>query len=219
MKTRSSQAMKKKVDVWIKEPVMQTGAGRLIIYLEKEYIRPEFLEGIPEDVLKDWDEQISFESIGSDMCAVIETVVQHMSQMNITVAFGYIPMLIADLYALNKPVTALEAKYKQIIRDYVKTTLEDTQTALLLVLGELTELLKDIVKRYKLDLRFNLDEALVEMINASNLINKDFNSNNDINSPTILEAIDQAIEEHEKETGEDLIKEITEEDLEEIVKA
>jgi hypothetical protein len=123
--------------------------------------------------------------------------------ISLTNAFGIVPMMLADLFMMDKKVGPLQGKLFKIINTYKDHVTLDRQLAEQYAMFEIFDLLKAITKRadIKGTMMFDIDKAFDQVIEASQKINQDVS--NAVVTPEMHEKIDEALKKEKEESAKD----------------
>lgn len=211
MEKASLKRMKKQAEIWRQDALMAPAAYRLYVYMEIEHIPEEVLEYLNEEAIDSWNEQISFENIEFDIELTIKQVIQGLANRKAMESFLFVPILLADLFVLNKGVSQLEGRYRKLINEYAEMVKFDRPLAEIDAARGLGKLMNDIAKRAKIKLTYDVEEITFKIIEQQGLLDKaSYADTPAANVEGLDSIIDKALKDYEKRTGESALKGVEE---------
>lgn len=208
---KTHRAILKKIKEWEGNPMLVAGLYRLFAYLPWDLVPDKYKEFFPEDAKDTWmkdDGQYTEEELKQDIESEIRAILNTIAKKNITNSFGIVPMILADLYMMNKRTGALQGQLNKTINTFKDNVELDRKLAEQLAMFEIFDLIRAIIKKAGIEkqMLFDLDKAIDQVVEASQKIENDVS--NVKMTPEMHEKIDEALEkEKEAEEGEDTINE------------
>jgi len=206
---KNHKSILRKVKEWEGNPMLVAGLYRLFAYLPWDLVPDKYKEFFPEDAKEAWikDDGIhSIEELKMDVESEVRAILNTIAKKNITNSFGLVPMILADLFIMEKRTGPLQGRLFKIIETYKENINLDRTLAEQYAMFEIFDLLKAIVKKAGIEkeMLFDLDKAIDQVVQASQKINSDV-SNLTI-TPEIEEKVEEAIKkEKEEREREDVI--------------
>lgn len=195
-------------EVWRQNAVMAPAAYRLYVYTKVEYIPEEIAKAMKEEIIESWDEQISFENIEADIEMTMGAIFKSLANQKIMEAFLFIPIIIADIFVLQKGAGQLEGKYRIMLDEYADMVHYDRPLAEIDAIYSIAEFLKEVAKKINIKLTYDVDEIVSRIITQKDLINKSAQSSSGLGN--LDEIINKALKEYEEATGESALKDVEE---------
>ena len=211
-KLKTQKNILKKINQWEGNAMMVAGLYRLFTYLPWEKVPEKYKEFFPPEAHEKWDEDLdkyTEEELKLDVEAEIRAMLNVLAKRNVTNSLGIIPMILADLYVMDKPIGPIQGKLLSTIELYKENVYFDRYLAENLAMFDIFEMLTEIVKKAKLKLSFNLDQAMLQVVEAATKLKQD----EEIVTPEVDMQVDQALKDYKK------IKEISDEAIEEYEEA
>lgn len=201
----SNKRLKKQAEIWLKDDKgLMTPAGyRLLVYLEIEDIPEDILEYMEKQdptALDNWNDHISFKDINTDIEMLITTIFNSLQKRTSMEAFMFIPVLLADLFVLNKGVSKLEGTYRKLINEFGEMYAVDQVLAEIDAITGIAELVKDIANRVGIKLQYDIDEVVTILLTDQQLMDKPLTMSG------LDSIIDKAMDDYEKATGKSAIE-------------
>lgn len=204
---KTHRAILKKIKEWEGNPMLVAGLYRLFAYLPWDLVPDKYKEFFPEDAKDTWmkdDGQYTEEELKQDIESEVRAILNTIAKKNITNAFGIVPMILADLYMMNKRTGALQGHLNKTINTFKENVELDRKLAEQLAMFEIFDIIRAIIKKAGIEgqMVFDLDKAIDQVVEASQKIENDV-SNVKV-TPEMHEQIEQALEkEKEAEGGEE----------------
>lgn len=189
---RTHKAILKKVKEWQGNPMMVAGVYRLFTYLPWSMIPEQYKEFFPKEAEEKWDEdigEINLAHLKMDIESEVRAILNMMAKKNVTHCLGLVPMVLADVFIIERSVASLQGRLSKIINTYKENMDIDMELAEYLAVHDLFELLKEILNKSKINVSFNLDKAFEQVLEA---IEKLKNSENQVG---ITKDIDKQVDE------------------------
>lgn len=201
---KTHRAILKKIKQWEGNPMLVAGLYRLFAYLPWDLVPDKYKEFFPEDAKDTWmkdDGTYTEEELKQDIESEIRAILNTIAKKNITNSFGIVPMILADLYMMNKQTGALQGQLNKIINTYKDNVDLDRKLAEQLAMFEIFDLLRAIIKKagIKGQMVFDFEKAIDQVVEASQKIENDV-SNVKV-TPEMHDQIEEALKK-EKE-GDD----------------
>lgn len=166
---RTEKTTLRKVKEWQSLPRLVTGMYRLFTYLTWENIPEEYKQFYPPEAKEVWNEDLKLfkeKNIKLDIDAEIKAVFRGLFKKNITQVLSILPIILADVYMLGKPITKQQVKLNKITEEYLKHLEVDSDLAELVAIFDIVDLLTELSKLAEVNLEFNprkmLDKILAQ---------------------------------------------------------
>jgi len=203
---KTHKAILKKIEEWEGNPMLVAGMYRLFAYLPWSLVPEKYKEFFPEDAKEAWlkdDGTYTEEDLKQDIESEIAAILNTIAKRNITNAFGIVPMMLADLFIMNKRIGSVQGKLFKVINNYKENVVLDRQLAEQYAMFEIFDVLKEIVKKVgiKNTMLFDIDKAFDQVVEASQKVNQDVS--NVTMTPEIHEKIEEALKKEKEENKKD----------------
>lgn len=167
---RTHKTILRKVNEWEGNPMMVAGLYRLFIYLPWALVPEKYKEFFPEEAKVEWDKDVydtDINLVKQDIASEIRAILNVIAKKNITQSLGIIPMILADAFIAGQNIGNLHGQLSSIINTYKEHVDLDRQLAEQLAMFEIFELLKLVVEKLKIELPFDMDQAIEQVIEAA----------------------------------------------------
>jgi len=163
---RTKDEILNKVEELRQDATTAPAAYILFTYLSWEDIPDQYKINFDDEAEKVWaeEEKITRESWKAHIKQILY-VLQAIAQGNITVAFGFIPMIIANLWVAKIDVKHIENSYKSVVQtfiDYVDLNRPEAEIDAILTI---TDILNQIIKKSRIKLGINITNFAEGYIN------------------------------------------------------
>lgn len=185
----------KKIAEWEGNPMMVAGLYRLFTYLPWEKVPEKYKEFFPPEAPETWDDDLdkhTEEELKLDVEAEIRAMLNVLAKRNITNSLGIVPMILADVFVMDKPAGPIQGQLLTTIQMYKENVYYDRYLAEQLAMFDIFEMIGKIVKKAKINLSFNLDQAIKQVIEAATKLKED----QDVVTPEVDIKVDQALKEY-----------------------
>lgn len=185
----------KKIAEWEGNPMMVAGLYRLFTYLPWEKVPEKYKEFFPPEAPETWDDDLdkyTEEELKLDVEAEIRAMLNVLAKRNITNSLGIVPMILADVFVMDKPAGPIQGQLLTTIQMYKENVYYDRYLAEQLAMFDIFEMIGKIVKKAKINLSFNLDQAIQQVIEAATKLKED----QDVVTPEVDIKVDQALKEY-----------------------
>lgn len=167
---RTHKTILRKVNEWEGNAMMVAGLYRLFIYLPWSLVPEKYKEFFPEEAKIEWDKDVydtDVNLVKQDIASEIRAILNVIAKKNITQSLGIIPMILADAFIAGQNIGNLHGQLSSIINTYKEHVDLDRQLAEQLAMFEIFELLKLVVEKLKIELPFDMDQAIEQVIEAA----------------------------------------------------
>lgn len=164
---RTQKAILRLAKEWAHNELLVTGLYRLFTFLTWENIPEKYKEFYPPKAKDTWDEQLEHtkEAVLLDIRTEIVAVINALYTQNITHALSILPIILADIFVVNKSIAKLQLALIQTTKNYIENVkAAGPDLAGVEAIYALFDILKSIQKLLKLELNFDLDEQLEKII-------------------------------------------------------
>lgn len=172
---RIKKSIMKKINDWKNEPMLVTGVYRLFTYIPWEDIPKEYKKLFNKEAAKVWNDDLkgyTGKQLLNDAEIQIKGLLRSLPNRNIIHTIGMIPMLLADLYVYGKSVDSLVKRVLNLKDSYLEYVDLDRNSAEVYSILEIADILKDIRKRFELELDFDIDTIVNRILNHLNKFRK-----------------------------------------------
>ena len=90
-----------------------------------------------------------------DIESEVRAILNMMAKKNVTHCLGLVPMVLADVFIIERSVASLQGRLSKIINTYKENMDIDMELAEYLAVHDLFELLKEILNKSKINVSFN----------------------------------------------------------------
>lgn len=198
---RTNKTILRKINEWDGNPMLVAGMYRLFTYLPWSLVPEKYKEFFPAEAKETWDDDIGkvdLELLKQDIISEVRAILNVLAKRNVTHALGLIPMILADLFIIDRNIGAIQGHLSKIIADYKQNVDIDRELAEQLAMVDVIELLESIIKKASITLTFDFDKAVEQVLAAASKL---LEEQKDIVTPEIDKQIDQALKEYkEKES-------------------
>lgn len=203
---KTQKAILKKIKEWEGNPMLVAGMYRLFAYLPWVLVPDKYKEFFPEDAKDTWmkDEgNYKEEEILQDIESEIRAILNSIAKKNVTNSLGLIPMILADLFIINKQVGGLQGQLAKTINTFKENIELDRNLAEQLAMFEIFDILRNIIKKAKLkNMSFDFEKALEQVVGTATKITPP-EPKNVLANPGIEAKVDEALEkEREKDEAD-----------------
>ncbi len=214
---KSKKQILRKIKEFETNPMFVTGIYRLVVFLKFEDIPEKYQSFFNEEQKEKWEDPSEklVEDLDLDIDTGIRSVLKSLYKRNVVQSIGIIPMILSDMFMDDKPIGRLQGQLSKLIENYLEDinvlgpNLAEVQTII-----NVGELFKEIVKVQRLDIKFNIDEIIEDIIGKIN-VSQDLESHkalNVLNSKTlelpddIDSIVDKALDDYESKSGDESIE-------------
>jgi hypothetical protein len=199
---RTNKTILRKINEWDGNPMLVAGMYRLFTYLPWELVPEKYKEFFPPEAKDTWDDDIGkvdLNVLKQDIVSEVRAILNVLAKRNVTHALGLIPMILADLFIIDRNIGAIQGNLSKIINDYKDNVDIDRELAEQLSMFNLIELLESIITKANIELTFDFDKAVEQVLEAANKL---LEEQKDIVTPAIDKQIDQALKEYKEKESE-----------------
>lgn len=202
---RTHKVILRKINEWDGNPMLVAGMYRLFTYLPWALVPEKYKEFFPEEAKDKWDEDLDnfdLALLKQDIESEVRAILNVLAKRNVTHALGLIPMVLADLFIVDKNIGKIQGELSKIINDYKYNVDIDRQLSEQLAMFDLIELLRTIITKAGISLSFDFDKASDQVVEAANKLFEDWQNDNNIVTPDIDQQVDQALKEYKEKESE-----------------
>ena len=207
MASKTDKVVISKAVGWLKNPMYVSGAYRLFTYVKWENLPEEYKKFYPADAAAMWNddlENFKHKNIMLDIESEIKAVYRELIDKNLVHAMGLVPIIIADMFMLDKHHMKVEVKLNKVISTYIEDLKHDRDMAEVAAAYAVVEVLEFIVKKLNLSSRVlveplmsYVDSAYSKIISQIDLrLSKEPKITKGPVSSEVLESVDKALEDY-----------------------
>jgi hypothetical protein len=169
---KTEKKILKKIDEWSTNPLIVPAIYRLMTYIRWEAIPEKYKQFFSKEAAEKWNDDLdSFkeENIMLDIDAEIKAAFKGLFKRNIIQVLGIIPIILADIFVIDKPVARAQARLIKITKEYLKNYEIDKALAEAYAIIDLVEFLGYLQDLAKLKNKLNLTDLLAKIFETNNI--------------------------------------------------